>query len=80
MVHNIIYTELCLGNILDASRQHYREVIARLVADGAEAIILGCTEISLLVSAEDAAVPLFDTTLLHAGTAVRMALEAPAAA
>lgn len=75
VVHNIIYTELCLGNILDASRQQYREVIARLVADGAEAIILGCTEISLLVSAEDAAVPLFDTTLLHAGAAVSMALE-----
>jgi aspartate racemase len=73
-VHRIIYSELVQGRILDASRQAYREAIARLVARGAEAIILGCTEIMLLVGQEDSAVPLFDTTGLHAEAAVMRAL------
>jgi aspartate racemase len=73
-VHRIIYSELVQGRILDASRQAYREAIARLVARGAEAIILGCTEIMLLVGQEDSAVPLFDTTGLHAEAAVMHAL------
>ena len=60
-VHDIIYQELCLGVIREESRAQYRDIIAQLVAEGAEAIILGCTEITLLVKAEDAAVPLFDT-------------------
>jgi aspartate racemase len=68
-VHRIIYDELCQGVIRDASRARYREVIAALQAQGAEAVILGCTEISLLVGAGDATVPLFDTTALHARAA-----------
>jgi len=73
-VHEIIYGELCVGTILEASRWRYREVIERLVGDGAEAIILGCTEISLLISAQDSPVPVFDTTALHAQSAVQLAL------
>ncbi len=69
-VHRIIYQELCLGQTLPASRQRYRDVMAELVAQGAEGIILGCTEIGLLVDATDASVPLFDTTALHAEAAV----------
>ena len=68
-VHRIIYEELCQGRIIDASRERYRQIIAALVEDGAEAVILGCTEITLLVDANDAAVPLFDTTALHARAA-----------
>ncbi len=73
-VHDIIYRELVAGVVRDASRQVYRDVIARLVARGAEAIILGCTEIMLLVRPEDSAVPVFDTTELHARAAVERAL------
>jgi aspartate racemase len=74
LVHRVIYEELCLGTVRETSRQAYREVIARLVAQGAQAVILGCTEIGLLIGAEDAVVPLFDTTLLHAGAAAEQAL------
>jgi aspartate racemase len=74
-VHRIIYDELCQGVIDDASREAYREVMTRLVAAGAEGIILGCTEISLLVGEADASVPLFDTTTLHARTAALHALD-----
>ncbi|QGY31436.1 aspartate/glutamate racemase family protein [Pantoea cypripedii] len=76
VVHDIIYQELCLGVIREESLAQYREIIAQLVADGAEAIILGCTEITLLVKPEDATVPLFDTTLIHAQDAVKLALSA----
>lgn len=68
-VHRIIYDELCQGVIREASRATYREIMARLSASGVEAIILGCTEISLLVDQTDADVPLFDTTALHARAA-----------
>lgn len=74
IVHGIIYRELVAGHVLPASREAYREIIARLVARGAEAVILGCTEIMLLVSDTDSAVPLFDTTRLHALAAVDRAL------
>ncbi|WP_072781568.1 aspartate/glutamate racemase family protein [Duganella sacchari] len=74
IVHRIIYDELCLGRIVDASRDEYRRIIASLVAQGAQAIILGCTEISLLVAQQDAAVPLFDTTSIHARSAALQAL------
>lgn len=74
-VHRIIYTELCLGQVLPASRAVYQRVMASLVARGAEAIILGCTEISLLVGPADASVPLFDTTWLHARHAAELALS-----
>ena len=73
-VHRIIYEELVAGHVLTASRDAYRAVIARLIEDGAEAIILGCTEIMLLVQPEDSAVPLFDTTALHANAAISMAM------
>ena len=74
IVHRIIYEELCLGRIVDSSRDEYRRIIAGLVAQGAQAIILGCTEISLLVAQRDAAVPLFDTTAIHARKAAEWAL------
>lgn len=76
MVHEVIYQELVLGKINPVSRQAYRAIIARLIERGAEAIILGCTEIMLLVSDEDSAVPLFDTTTIHAMAAVDHALKA----
>lgn len=73
-VHRVIYEELVAGRIETASREAYRGVIARLVARGATAVILGCTEIMLLVGPEDSAVPLYDTTRLHAEAAARLAL------
>ncbi|WP_243375526.1 aspartate/glutamate racemase family protein [Microvirga solisilvae] len=75
-VHDVIYKELVLGQVNPASREAYRAIIARLIAEGAEGIILGCTEIMLLVSEEDSAVPLFDTTTIHAVAAVDHALSA----
>jgi aspartate racemase len=75
LVHRVIYDELVQGRAEPASRQAYREVIARLVERGAEAIILGCTEIMLLVGPEDSSVPLFDTTTIHAEAAVDLALS-----
>lgn len=75
VVHDVIYDELCLGQVRPASREVYRRVMAGLVERGAEAIILGCTEITLLVGPDDATVPLFDTTLIHAQAAVTAALD-----
>ena len=76
-VHRIIYEELCLGRILDSSRNEMRRIIADVVDQGAEGVVLGCTEISLLVGADDASVPLFDTTAIHAHAAVETALAHP---
>jgi aspartate racemase len=76
-IHAVIYDELCRGQILDASREAFRAVMASLVAEGAQAIILGCTEIGLLVGAGDAAVPLFDTARIHAEAAADWALDTP---
>lgn len=76
IVHEIIYKELVLGQVRPESRQAYRKIIARLIERGAQCIILGCTEIMLLVKAEDSAVPLFDTTTIHAVAAVDEALRA----
>ncbi|ARJ42742.1 aspartate/glutamate racemase [Pantoea alhagi] len=73
-VHQVIYQELCLGHINAASREKYRAVMEELVAQGAEAIIMGCTEITLLIDQQDATVPLFDTTQIHAEAAVALAL------
>jgi aspartate racemase len=70
----IVYEELVRGKLLESSRKACRDAIAGLVARGAEGVILGCTEFPLLVKAEDSAVPLFDTTTLHARAAVDMAL------
>jgi aspartate racemase len=77
VVHRIIYDELCLGRMLPESRRAYQAVIERLALAGAEAIILGCTEIGLLVQQEHSRVPLFDTTLLHAQAAAQLAIEQP---
>ncbi|MDV5140402.1 aspartate racemase [Chimaeribacter arupi] len=73
-VHRIIYDELCLGILRDESRDAYRRIMQRLESRGAGGIILGCTEIALLVGAQDAQVPVFDTTALHAAAAARFAL------
>lgn len=73
-VHRVIYDELCCGVTREASRAAYRAIIERLVARGAKGIILGCTEIGLLVGPDDSAMPLFDTTTLHAESAVEFAL------
>ncbi|HAI46051.1 MAG TPA: aspartate racemase, partial [Stenotrophomonas sp.] len=70
-VHRIIYEELVQGQVLEASRAVYQGVMQRLVDRGAQAIILGCTEIMLLVGDGDATVPLFDTAALHAQAAAR---------
>lgn len=74
-VHSIIYEELCLGKVLPESRTAYRTIMDNLARQGAQAIILGCTEISLLVQPEDAMVPLFDTTAIHARAAADEALR-----
>lgn len=74
-IHRIIYDELVKGIIREESRIIHREIIARLIDDGAEAIILGCTEIMLLVEQSDSAVPVFDTTTIHAHAAVEKALQ-----
>ena len=73
-VHRVIFEELCLGVVREESRQAYVEVIERLVADGAEGVILGCTEIELLLGAGDVDVPVFATTSLHVEAAVAAAL------
>jgi aspartate racemase len=75
-VHRVIYDELCQGRCLAESRAAFRAVIADLAAGGAQAVILGCTEIGLLVGAADSPVPLFDTTAIHAEHAVEWALAA----
>lgn len=74
LVHDIIYRELCMGQVRDASRAEYLRIIEQLAADGAEAVILGCTEIGLLVGQQDTPVQLFDTTRIHASRAVARAL------
>jgi len=76
LVHRVIYQELCLGQVREESRQAFRQVIAALVGRGAQGVILGCTEIGLLVGSQDSAVPLFDTTRIHATHAVDWALAA----
>jgi aspartate racemase len=74
LVHQVIYEELCLGIVREESRAAYREVIGELVARGAEGVILGCTEIELLIGPVDSPVPVFPTTRLHAEAAIAAAL------
>ncbi len=76
LVHRVIFEELCLGIIRPESRVEFRAVMQQLVERGAQGIILGCTEFSLLVGAGDASVPLFDTTALHAHAAAQAAMDA----
>jgi aspartate racemase len=73
-VHRIIYDELCVGLVRDESRAIYRDVISRLADSGAEGVVLGCTEIELLISASDSPVPLFPTTRLHVEAAIDASL------
>ncbi|MCR6851760.1 aspartate/glutamate racemase family protein [Paenibacillus jamilae] len=73
-VNEVIYTELCLGKIVVQSREYYKRVIEELVQEGAQGIILGCTEIGLLIKQENVSVPIFDTTHIHAIEAVKVAL------
>ncbi|PEI81533.1 aspartate racemase [Bacillus wiedmannii] len=74
-INEVIYTELCLGKITSQSREYYKRVIEELVQEGAQGIILGCTEIGLLIKQEDVSVPIFDTTHIHAVEAVNFALR-----
>lgn len=80
VVHRVIYDELCAGIIREESLAAYRQIVADLAARGAEAVVLGCTEISLLIRQEHTPVPLLDTTTLHAAAAVEFALAAGAPA
>jgi aspartate racemase len=73
IVHDVIYDELCVGVVRDESREQYRRIMRELAAGGAQGILLGCTEIDLLVGPADAPVPVFDTTRLHAQRAVELA-------
>jgi aspartate racemase len=74
LVHRVIFEELCVGVVSDVSRAAYRDVIGRLIDRGAEGVILGCTEIELLIGAQDSPVPVFPTTRLHIEAAVDRAL------
>lgn len=74
LIHDVIYNELVQGQVLDRSREQYLEVIDSLFQRGAQAVILGCTEIALLVQQQHTSVPVYDTTSIHAAEAVRMAL------
>jgi aspartate racemase len=75
LIHDVIYQELCRGVLSESSRTSFQRVVAELVDMGAEAVILGCTEIGLLLRSEDVSIPLFDTTLLHAEAAASLALN-----
>ena len=75
VIHRVIYEELCLGRVVEESRAEYRRIMADLVDQGAEGIVLGCTEISLLVAQQDSTVPLFDTTTIHARKAAEWAIR-----
>jgi aspartate racemase len=74
IVHHVIYDELCVGVVAPESREEYRRIMRELAGRGAEGILLGCTEIDLLVTQDDSPVPVFDTTRLHAQRAVDLAL------
>jgi len=74
IIDSVIYNELCLGIIKQSSKEKYKEVINRLISDGADGVILGCTEIPLLIGQEDVEIPVFDTTTIHAKSAVEFAL------
>ncbi|MGY1772554.1 aspartate/glutamate racemase family protein [Blastococcus sp. SYSU D00813] len=75
LVHRVIYEELCLGVVRDGSREAVRGVVARLAAAGATGVVLGCTELELLLGAGDVDLPLFPTTQLHVAAAVAAALD-----
>ena len=74
-IHDILYNELCLGEIRQLSREKFQSIIQNLVQRGAQGVVLGCTEIPLIVRQEDYKIPLYDTTSLHALAAVEFALQ-----
>jgi aspartate racemase len=74
-INRIIYDELCVGLVKNESRESYKQIIARLAQDGAQAVILGCTEITMLIGPQDVDIPAFDTTAIHAAAAVRFCLS-----
>ncbi len=74
LVDGVIFDELCLGKVLDASRREYQRIIAYMKERGAEGVILGCTEIGMLISEKDSVLPVYDTTIIHAKEAARLAL------
>ena len=75
LVHHVVYNELCCGQIRQSSKEEFRKIMQNLVASGAEGIILGCTEICLLVNQRDVQIPVFDTTAIHATSAAMFALN-----
>jgi aspartate racemase len=75
IIHTILYAELCLGEIKRSSQEEFKRIIADLEGKGAQGVILGCTEIPLIVKQEDFTLPLYDTTQLHAEAAVELALQ-----
>ena len=75
VVNDVIFNELCLGKIRDESRKAYSRIIENLKAEGAEAVILGCTEIGLLVDQKDSVLPVYDTTVIHATSAAELAVQ-----
>ncbi len=75
LVNSVIFDELCAGQIKESSRQAFSRIIAGLKDRGAEAVILGCTEIGLLIHPEDSVLPVYDTTMIHAQKAAQLALE-----
>ena len=75
LVHSVIYEELCRGVVSEASREAFKNVVADLVEQGSDSVVLGCTEIGLLLRPRDCDVPLFDTTRLHAEAAAELALQ-----
>ena len=74
LVNDVIFNELCLGKVLDSSRKEYQRIIADMKSRGAEGVILGCTEIGMLISAKDCVLPTYDTTIIHAAEAAKRAL------
>lgn len=75
IINDIIFNELCLGQIFDSSREKYQKIIEKMKAAGAEGVILGCTEIGMLITQKDSALPVYDTTLIHAAEAARIQCE-----
>ena len=75
LVNDIIFNELCLGKVLDSSRAEYKRIISHMKDQGAEGVILGCTEVGMLIGEKDSPIPVYDTTILHAQEAARLALQ-----
>ena len=75
LVNDIIFNELCLGKVLDSSREQYKRIISYMKDRGAEGVILGCTEIGMLIGEKDSPIPVYDTTIIHAQEAARRAID-----